>query len=88
MFEERRASDEKLNELISLVKEIHQRQIERTIPAVESLEKVIYGNGKPGLCDRVSVIETSLTSVKWFGGVVIALLSSGLLILEFIFKHK
>jgi hypothetical protein len=88
MFEERRANDEKLNELIVLVKEIHQRQIERTIPAVEKMEKVIYGNGKPGLCDRVGIIETSLNNVKWVGGAVLAILSSGLLILEFIFKHK
>lgn len=67
--------EEKLDELLRMVTEVHQRQTERTIPAIERIEHTIYGNGKVGLCQEVNNIKTTVTVLRWVGGAVATVLA-------------
>ena len=84
----KRSSDSKIDEIVSLVKEIHQRQVERTIPAIEKIENTLYGNGKIGICEEVANIKTSLSMWKGFMLVGATLISLLFVFMEFIIKHK
>lgn len=97
--EQRRKSDDKIDEMFIMVREIHQRQEERTIPAIEKLEKVVFGNGKKGLCDELSDLKSDVLShktetritinmLKGFVGIFATVMSLGIVLLEFVFKHK
>jgi len=84
----KRESDARLDEMMLLIREIHQRQNERTIPAIEKMESTLYGNGKKGLCEIVSEMKTSVFIVKWFVGLAVSLIGLFFIFLEFIFKHR
>lgn len=55
--------------LDEFVRAIYMRQ-SNVIEDVKALKETVNGNGKPGLCQRVTVIETTL---KVIGSVVVLL---------------
>jgi len=84
--EYKRVNDEKIDELVYLVKEIHQRQTEITIPKIKEIEETLYGTDKKsGLCKQVSVMESALVSSRWFVGLVMSLVGLFFVFMEFIF---
>lgn len=87
----RRSSDGKLDEIYAIVletaaktREVHQRQIEITIPNIRELNVIVKGNGKPGLCDRMTVMETGFLIMKWVIGVSIPFLMLLIAFLQYI----
>jgi hypothetical protein len=82
----KRNSDSKIDELISLVKEIHQRQIERTIPAVERIENDLYDK-EVGLCVQVTRLRNTVGLWKSMIAATLSLIALGIAFVEFIFKH-
>ena len=76
---DRRAEDERIEQIHDMVKEIHQRQIEITLPMLEKHEKVIRD-----INDRIITVEkqgestqkelTEHKSNHWqFSGIVVAI---------------
>lgn len=72
---DRRIEDERINHIESLIKEIHQRQQEITIPSIQRIEHTVFGNGKPGLCTRMTIMETMVKVMTWVVGTTIPLLA-------------
>jgi hypothetical protein len=83
-----RRDDERINTIESLVKEIHQRQIEITLPMIEEMKNTVYGNGKPGLCDAVSRMDTKINMTAWIFGIAISCLGVLVAILEYLYKVR
>jgi len=83
----KRNSDAKIDQLIILVKEIHQRQIERTIPAIEQMEKDLYDKND-GLCVQVGKLKNTVGLWKSMIAVTLSLIAIAIAFVEFIFKHK
>lgn len=57
--QDRRSPDGRIDEIQNIIiemqklqQEIHQRQLEKTIPVLEKLEKCLYGNGEAGLLEE------------------------------------
>lgn len=48
---ERRQDDHRIDELIILVKEIHQRQNEVTLPTLNEIKETLYARG--GICETI-----------------------------------
>ena len=36
---------------------------------LEKFEKTLYGNGKPGLCEKVTRLEDTIRVTQWFVGI-------------------
>lgn len=56
---------EKRKSVETLIRELHQRQSEVVIPRLEELYKDVKGNGKKGLLDRVTSLESSFKLLLW-----------------------
>lgn len=53
---------DKINQIAEMVREMHQRQNERTIPAIEKVEKAVFGNGKKGLLEEHLICKTNVNN--------------------------
>lgn len=87
-MDNRRMNDKKLEEIAFLVREIHQRQTERTIPAITKIEHTLYGNSKKGLCDFVVDLEAKLNSAKYFVGITLTIFMIAIALLELFIKTR
>jgi hypothetical protein len=83
-----RKDDERIEMIEKLVREIHQRQVEFTLPALADVKKTIYGNGKPGLCEIVTKLDTKINTTSWAFSIAISALAVIIAIAEFLFKYK
>jgi hypothetical protein len=88
MNNERRIGDDKIEEIIHLVREIHQRQTEKTIPAIVKIEHTLYGNSKIGLCDYVVGLDSKLTATKYFFGIILIIIAIAVSIIELFIRSK
>ncbi len=37
---------------------------------IKDIKKVLYGNGRPGLIERVSRFDTKMTIIMWLNGIM------------------
>ena len=51
-----------------LVRAIYRNQKD-VIDCLDSVKKTVYGNGKPGLCDRMITLETIVKVISWVVGI-------------------
>jgi len=63
MSEEHRESRHGEEEILTLVREIHQRQNEVVIPTMENIKATLYGNGKPGLCRDMADLKIDVAKI-------------------------
>ena len=84
--EMQRKDDSRIDRIEKLVEEIHQRQIEVTIPGLEGMKKTLYGNGKPGLCETVTKLDTKITMTAWVLGLAISIIGASIAFLELFVK--
>jgi hypothetical protein len=74
---DKRQDDERINRVVQLVTELHQRQIEVTIPKLMRIEKEIYGNGKPGLLKEYACMMGKFNEItsyaNWIKGMFLTI---------------
>jgi hypothetical protein len=73
------------------VDEIHQRQQEMVIPLLERHDKILNGNGKPGLCERVTTLEAMKAENNFQSGIIVAVVAVVVSVITSIFSwifHK
>ena len=71
------SEDDKLRAIISELQSIRKTQ-SAFMKKLQSLDHKVTGNGRPGLADRLLIMETKLNTNEKGRGVVIAIITSGI----------
>lgn len=71
---------EEIAKIKTIIQEIHQRQVEQTIPILEKLNECLYGNGKCGLIAEHAVVKEKLCDLesvgKWVKTIAISVIGA------------
>lgn len=72
------AISSEINEMKLMIGEIHQRQIEITLPELKQLHEKISGNGKNGLVAELAVCTEKLQNIesikRWLASIILTLM--------------